>query len=150
MLEIGNEGLWGGKANMTVQERRSHMALWCIFAAPLILGGDVRTLSAGDLAIVSNPHLIRINQDRMGTQGRCIRGCPRPADAQNWAATSLANFTAAQGSCQLSPVSTQQFTAPRLTTTACLLAFRILWCLTLQRRCGCSFPQGQRQSRYSL
>lgn len=99
MLEIGNQGLWGAKENLTIQERRSHMALWCIFAAPLILGGDVRTLSAGDLAIVSNPHLIRINQDRMGTQGRCIRGCPRPAAAQPWGTASFANFTAAKGAC---------------------------------------------------
>ena len=97
MLEIGNQGLWGAKENLTIPERRSHMALWCIFAAPLILGGDIRTLSAGDLAIVSNIHLIRINQDKMGTQGRCIRGCPLPAAAQAWAATSMANFTAAKG-----------------------------------------------------
>ena len=81
MLEIGNQGLWGAKENLTIQERRSHMALWCIFAAPLILGGDVRTLSAGDLAIVSNPHLIRINQDRMGTQDQRLRnhGVPHPS-----------------------------------------------------------------------
>jgi hypothetical protein len=32
MLEIGNQGEWGAKGNMTVAERRSHMALWCIFA----------------------------------------------------------------------------------------------------------------------
>jgi hypothetical protein len=60
----------GQEGSLTVQERRSHMALWCIFAAPLILGGDVRNLSATDLAIVMNPDLISINQDKSGIQVR--------------------------------------------------------------------------------
>ena len=94
MLEIGNEGQWGAKGNMTAAEKQSHMALWSMFAAPLILGGDVRTLSAADLAIVSNSHLIKINQDAAGTQGKCIRGCPLPAAAEPWGELSLANFTA--------------------------------------------------------
>ena len=82
------------RTHLTVAERRSHMALWCgppvhpcaplvahgccfrcVFAAPLILGGDVRTMTDGDIEIVSNPHLLRINQDPAGTQGKCIRGC---------------------------------------------------------------------------
>ena len=92
MLEIGNHGQWGAKENMTTAERRSHMALWCIFAAPLILGGDVRTMSAGDLAIVANPKLIRIDQDPAGRQGRCLHGCVN--SLQPWAAAALANFTA--------------------------------------------------------
>ena len=29
MIEIGNDGQWGAKGNLTVAERRSHMALWC-------------------------------------------------------------------------------------------------------------------------
>ena len=97
MLEIGNRGQWGAKENMTTAERRSHMALWCIFAAPLILGGDVRTMAAGDLAIVANPKLIRIDQDPVGRQGRCLRGCAK--SLQPWAAAALANFTA-QNSAQ--------------------------------------------------
>jgi hypothetical protein len=72
MLEIGNQGQWGAKENMTAAERRSHMALWCIFAAPLILGGDVRTLSAGDLAIVSNPKLASTRIQPEGKVAVCV------------------------------------------------------------------------------
>eukprot|EP01048_Picozoa_sp_COSAG05_P026847 COSAG05_NODE_7537_length_799_cov_4.471047_2_plen_79_part_01 len=75
MIEIGNAGQWGEKGSMTSAEKRSHMALWSFFAAPLILGGDVRNMSVDDLALVANRALIRINQDSQGTQGRCIRGC---------------------------------------------------------------------------
>jgi hypothetical protein len=68
--------------------------LACLLAAPLILGGDVRTLSPGDLAIVSNPKLIRIDQDPAGIQGKCIRGCQTNFNHEAWAKDSVANFTA--------------------------------------------------------
>ena len=34
-------------------------------------------MAEGDIQIVSNPHLLRINQDPAGTQGKCIRGCSK-------------------------------------------------------------------------
>jgi alpha-N-acetylgalactosaminidase len=92
MIEIGNSGQWGEQGSMTPAEKRSHMALWSFFAAPLILGGDVRTMSADDLALVSNRALIGINQDREGKQGKCIRGCPE-VHKHPWGQSSLANFT---------------------------------------------------------
>ena len=37
-------------------------------------------------------------QDKAGTQGRCVRGCPAAAAADaGWGAESLANFSAAAG-----------------------------------------------------
>eukprot|EP00040_Diaphanoeca_grandis_P031936 m.192325 g.192325 ORF g.192325 m.192325 type:complete len:645 (-) comp32461_c0_seq1:111-2045(-) len=62
MLEIGNGPL-------TIAEQRSHFALWCVMKSPLIIGADVRALSADSLAILKNPHLIAINQDALGIQG---------------------------------------------------------------------------------
>jgi alpha-galactosidase len=38
MLEIGNGGC-------TTEEYRSQMSMWCIMAAPLIAGNDIRTMS---------------------------------------------------------------------------------------------------------
>jgi hypothetical protein len=35
MLEVGN-------GNLTFEENKSHFTLWCMMAAPLILGNDVR------------------------------------------------------------------------------------------------------------
>jgi alpha-galactosidase len=63
MLEIGNGG-------MTDTEYRTHMSLWSVMAAPLIIGTDLRVASAATLQILGNRELIAINQDRLGTQAR--------------------------------------------------------------------------------
>ncbi len=65
MLEVGNGG-------MTAVEYRTHFALWCMMAAPLLLGCDLRGVSAETLAIVGNRQLIAINQDPLGQQARRV------------------------------------------------------------------------------
>lgn len=65
MLEIGNGG-------MTDTEYRTHMSLWSVMAAPLIIGTDLRVASPATLEILSNRELIAINQDRLGVQGRIL------------------------------------------------------------------------------
>jgi alpha-galactosidase len=62
MLEVGNEGL-------TVDESRAHFSLWCMLAAPLISGNDLRNMSDDTRAILTNKNLIAIDQDPMGRQG---------------------------------------------------------------------------------
>ncbi len=44
-------------------EYRTEFALWCMFGAPLMLGCDVRSLDGEMLKLVTNPRLLRINQD---------------------------------------------------------------------------------------
>jgi alpha-galactosidase len=61
MLEIGNGG-------MSHTEYRTHMSLWSIMAAPLIIGTDLRKASAETLAIVGNRELILVDQDPLGKQ----------------------------------------------------------------------------------
>jgi alpha-galactosidase len=61
MLEIGNGG-------MTAAEERTHMTMWCICKAPLILGNDIMSMSAADLALVTDSEAIAINQDSLGIQ----------------------------------------------------------------------------------
>jgi len=68
MLEIGN-----GK--LTPTEERTHFALWAIGKAPLIIGCDLTTVSDESLAILKNEHLIKLNQDSLGYQARCVQGC---------------------------------------------------------------------------
>jgi alpha-galactosidase len=63
----------GVDATMTEAEQRTHFALWAIAASPLILGNDLRTMSAATLAIVSAPGPIAVNQDPLGVGGRRIR-----------------------------------------------------------------------------
>jgi alpha-galactosidase len=62
MLEVGNGGL-------TVEEERAHFSLWCILAAPLMAGNDLRTMPAGTKNILTNKNAIAIDQDPLGRQG---------------------------------------------------------------------------------
>jgi alpha-galactosidase len=66
MLEIGNGG-------MTDTEYRTHMSLWSILAAPLLAGHDVRVMTDGAKAILTNKEVIAIDQDKLGAQGVRIR-----------------------------------------------------------------------------
>lgn len=68
MLEVGN-----GK--LTVDENKAHFSLWCMMAAPLVLGNDIRQFVNDDgtaiedhpvLNIVTNRELIAIDQDPLG------------------------------------------------------------------------------------
>lgn len=68
MLEVGN-----GK--LTFEENKTHFSLWCMMAAPLILGNDIRKYIADPndqvLDILKNKYMIAVNQDKLGKQ--CVR-----------------------------------------------------------------------------
>ncbi|MBR3819884.1 MAG: alpha-galactosidase [Clostridia bacterium] len=75
MLEVGN-------GNLTYEENKSHFTLWCMMAAPLILGNDVRKFIKSDgsvdinnptYKILSNKKLIAVNQDKLGIQCRRVK-----------------------------------------------------------------------------
>lgn len=66
MLEVGN-------GELTYDENVSHFSLWCILAAPLMLGNDVRSMSDEVLGIITNKELIAVNQDPLGRQGKKVR-----------------------------------------------------------------------------
>jgi alpha-galactosidase len=65
MLEVGN----GGMSDM---EYRSHFALWCLMAAPLLIGTDVRAMSPETRAILGNADLLDIDQDPLGRPARLV------------------------------------------------------------------------------
>jgi len=60
----------------TDDEYQTHFALWCMLAAPLMLGCDVRRIDPVARAIISNPELIAINQDPLGIQAS-LRGASK-------------------------------------------------------------------------
>lgn len=74
MLEVGNGG-------MTDTEYRSHFALWCILAAPLMAGNDIRNMSESIQSILTNEELIAVDQDPLGEQGRRVR---KDASSEVW------------------------------------------------------------------
>ena len=53
---------------------KSHMAMWCMINAPLMLGLDLRRVEKGDWIhkIISNKYLIELNQDLLGIQAKRI------------------------------------------------------------------------------
>ena len=64
-LIIGNFGL-------SYEQSKTQMAMWAIFAAPLLMSVDLRTIKPDYKAILQNRHIIAVNQDRLGIQGRRI------------------------------------------------------------------------------
>jgi hypothetical protein len=72
MLEVGNGAL-------NYEENKAHFSLWCMMAAPLILGNDIRTFLKPDgsvnvendaYQILTNKDMIAIDQDPLGAQCR--------------------------------------------------------------------------------
>ena len=83
MMEVGN--------GMTESEDRAHFSMWCMMAAPLILGNDIRSMSAATQSIVMNKDMIAIDQDPLGVQGlryRTESGLEywlKPLESGDWA-----------------------------------------------------------------
>jgi alpha-galactosidase len=77
MLQIGN-GPESGQSQhepttvhrpLSDAESRTHFGFWCLLGAPLMVGTDLTELSDRDHAILTNDHLVAINQDPLGIQG---------------------------------------------------------------------------------
>ncbi len=63
MLQVGN-------GNLTYDENKTHFSMWCMMAAPLLAGNDLRKVSKENLEILLNKEAIAIDQDPLGFQGR--------------------------------------------------------------------------------
>jgi len=61
MMEVGN--------GMPINEERAHFTMWCMLAAPLIAGNDVRNMTIETFSVLSNKEVIDIDQDSLGIQG---------------------------------------------------------------------------------
>ena len=70
MLEVGNSATVDGIFyDMTDSEDRAHFTMWCMMAAPLILGNDLTKITPETLAIITNKEMIAVDQDPLGIQG---------------------------------------------------------------------------------
>lgn len=63
MYGNGNVGFGEGNSKCSDVDYETHFALWCMFSAPLIIGGDVRNMNDFCHKLLTNPELIAINQD---------------------------------------------------------------------------------------
>jgi alpha-galactosidase len=73
MLVVGVVG-WGKPhaSRLTTDEQYTHMSLWSLLAAPLIIGADLTKLDAFTLSLLTNDEVLAINQDFLGKQAACV------------------------------------------------------------------------------
>ena len=74
MLVVGMVG-WGPSLHptrLTADEQYSHLSLWCLLSAPLILGCDLAQLDDFTLGLLTNDEVLAIDQDPLGKQATQI------------------------------------------------------------------------------
>ncbi len=74
MLVVGHVG-WGPvlhPSKLTPDEQYTHISLWCMLAAPLLIGADLEKLDAFTISLLSNDEVIAVNQDALGKQATRI------------------------------------------------------------------------------
>jgi alpha-galactosidase len=72
MLVVGNVG-WGGTPHptkLTPDEQYSHISLWCLWSAPLLIGCPIEEMSAFTAGLLTNAEVLTINQDSLCAMGR--------------------------------------------------------------------------------
>ncbi|KAM0667772.1 hypothetical protein MY8738_004739 [Beauveria namnaoensis] len=62
--------------NYTYEEKKTHMALWSSFSAPLIVSADIPNLKKEELEILLNKDLIAIDQDPLVQQATLVSSSP--------------------------------------------------------------------------
>ncbi len=74
MLVVGMVG-WGPDlhaSRLTHNEQVTHITLWSLLAAPLLVGCDLSQLDEFTLALLTNTEVLEVNQDPLGQQARRV------------------------------------------------------------------------------
>ena len=74
MLVVGMVG-WGKKLHPTKlgpNEQYTHISLWCLLSAPLLIGCDMAELDDFTLNLLTNDEVLEISQDPLGKQARRV------------------------------------------------------------------------------
>jgi len=61
-----------GMPGLSEARNRTFFSLWCMMAAPLMAGNDLRDMSESTIRILTNPEAIAVDQDPLGLQGHII------------------------------------------------------------------------------
>ncbi len=70
MLVVGWVG-WGPSLHptkLTPDEQYTHISLWCLLSAPLLIGCDLEKLDPFTLNLLTNDEVLAVNQDPLGRQ----------------------------------------------------------------------------------
>jgi alpha-galactosidase len=78
--------LIAGMPGLSDAQNRAFFSLWCMMAAPLMAGNDLRDMSESTIGILTNLEAIAVNQDPLGVQGHVIA---KNGDLTIWAGKPL-------------------------------------------------------------
>lgn len=73
MLVVGSFG-WGAQprpTRLTPVEQQTHLGLWAMLAAPLLISCDLTRLDDFTRDLLGNPEIIALDQDPLGVPARC-------------------------------------------------------------------------------
>jgi alpha-galactosidase len=87
LAKYASPGSWNdpdmllGSSNMTAAylaqiQSRTMFSMWCVMAAPLLIGSNIINLPPFDIETYSNTELIAVDQDSLGLQGVRVLGGP--------------------------------------------------------------------------
>jgi alpha-galactosidase len=104
MLVVGQVG-WGTPhpTKLTPDEQYTHITMWCLLAAPLLLGCDLDNLDAFTLNLLSNDEVLAVNQDSLGKQAICVF---KEGDVRVYS-KDLEDGSKAVGLCNLGEISAE-------------------------------------------
>jgi alpha-galactosidase len=73
MLIVGWVG-WGRPhpTSLTPDEQYTHISLWSLLAAPLLIGSDMAKLDEFTLSLLTNDEVLAVDQDELGKQATCV------------------------------------------------------------------------------
>jgi len=75
MLVVGKVG-WGPQlhaTHLTPDEQYTHISLWCLQAAPLLIGCDLTQLDPFTLGLLTNDEVIDVDQDPLGQAAHVVK-----------------------------------------------------------------------------
>ena len=73
MMIVGQVG-WGNlhATRLTPDEQYTHVSLWCLLSAPLLIGCDLSKLDAFTLNLLTNDEVLAVDQDMLGKQAQQV------------------------------------------------------------------------------
>jgi alpha-galactosidase len=73
MLIVGQVG-WGRlhPTRLTPDEQFTHISLWCLLSAPLLIGCDLEKLDDFTLNLLGNDEVLAVDQDSLGKEATCV------------------------------------------------------------------------------
>ena len=111
MLVVGMHGKGNvARGGCTDIEYRGHFSLWCLLAAPLMIGCDVRNMDDATREILLNREVVAVNQDPLGRQAYHVGPMPESGTRTDVWAKPLEDGSVAVGLFNLTDAEQRRIT----------------------------------------